>query len=61
MYEINKLHHGEGMCTACLKKNESFIQNSSLFSFRGEKRANFLRVRNPRNRIHYAWIVDDWT
>ena len=54
MYEINKLHHGEGTCTACLKKNESFIQNSSLFSFRGEKRANFLRVRNPRNRIHYA-------
>lgn len=35
-------------------REESFIQNSSLFSVRTEKRTNFLRVRNPRSRIHHA-------
>ena len=28
-------------------REKSFIQNSSSFSVKSEKRANFLRVRNP--------------
>ena len=35
-------------------REESFIQNSSWFSVRSEKRANFLRVQNPRSKIHKA-------
>ena len=35
-------------------REESFTQNSSWFSVRSEKRANFLRVQNPRSKIHKA-------
>ena len=35
-------------------REESLIQNSSWFSVRSEKRANYLRVQNPRSRINHA-------
>ena len=34
-------------------REESLIQNSSWFSVRSEKRANLLRVQNPRSRINH--------
>ena len=38
-------------------REESLIQNSSWFSVRSEKRANFLRVRKPRSRINHAHMT----
>ena len=31
MYEINKLHHGEGMCTACLKRMKALFKTVLYF------------------------------
>lgn len=36
---------------------ESFIQNSSWISVRREKNADFLRVRNPRSRLFFTWLL----
>ena len=35
-------------------REEKLVQNSSWFSVRSEKRANYLRVQNPRSRINHA-------
>ena len=33
-------------------REESFLQNSCKFSVKSEKSTNFVRVRNPRSRVH---------